>query len=215
MHIRDEDILGCKKDTNPEVYRRYFVSNNIKTAFVVYTDEQAFQEMKDFCPIVDIYGFYWVHELNDTLHENADAIKFESYIDGIDIYDICRILDSDERNLTVYIHCGELKSELSNPKKVEQLAKLYPERKIIIGHSGAYGPPVDETDKMQASIIALVSDALCAAANNENIYLDKRNTVHNSGSGKIYAGYFFKSASFCGSTTALQEHCGFFQQLKP
>ncbi len=179
MHLFDlnEKIFKEKRDDSLEKYTDYFKDYDVKTAFIVYNDESRLNNLKNKCKEheidVDIRGFYWIKEINNyKIPKNADAIKFESYIDNIDICDIRKILDSDKRNLPVYIHCGELKSELSNPLKVEQLAKMYPERKFIIGHSGAYGPPIDKKYFTGLNVIKNIKDAIRVSSELENVYLE-------------------------------------------
>ncbi|MCK4550429.1 MAG: amidohydrolase family protein [Candidatus Aenigmarchaeota archaeon] len=179
MHLfgLNEKIFGEKRDDSLKKYTNYFKDYDVKTAFIVYNNESRLNDLKNECKKqeidVDIRGFYWIKDINNyEIPKNADAIKFESYIDDIDICDIQKILDSDELNLPVYIHCGELKSELSNPLKVEQLAKMYPERKFIIGHSGTYGPPIDKKYFTGLSVIENIKDAIRVASELENVYLE-------------------------------------------
>ena len=172
IHLMDWPILGHKDITSPDIYKQYFKSGNIETAFVVFNDEDSFNELKYLCSDTDIYGFYWIHNLNNySIPDIADAIKFESYIDKIDISKIEPILDSDTKERPVYIHCGELESGLSNPLKVEELAISYPDRKFIIGHTGAYAPPIGEALK-SLNIPERIRQAISICVNNDNIWLE-------------------------------------------
>jgi len=172
MHLMDEPILGHKDIVSLDTYRQYFKSNNIETAFVVFNDEYKLNQLKQICPDTDIYGFYWIHSPEDySIPDTADALKFESYIDKIDISEIEPILDSDSKERPIYIHCGELESRLSNPLKVEELAIRYPDRKFIIGHTGAYAPPIGEALK-DLNIPELVRQAIDICITNDNIWLE-------------------------------------------
>lgn len=173
MHLLDRRILGHGIEYSLDMYKNYFDSENIRTAFVVYNSERCLDRLKALCEGVSIYGFYWIRNLdNYKIPESADAIKFESYIDRIDILDIRDILDNDDRNLPVYIHCGELDSHLSNSGMVEILAREYPDRKFIIGHCGAYAPPIDHALLSHLDIPSLVSDAIDVARRCDNVYIE-------------------------------------------
>ena len=172
IRLGDKPILGHKDIVSLDTYRQYFKSSNIGTAFVVFNDEDSFNELKQSCPGTDIYGFYWIHDLNNySIPDTADALKFESYIDKIDISEIEPILDSDTKERPAYIHCGELERGLSDPSKVEALAIRYPDRKFIIGHTGAYAPPIGEALK-DLNIPELVQQAIDICITNDNIWLE-------------------------------------------
>ncbi|NOQ55302.1 MAG: hypothetical protein GQ477_00690, partial [Nanohaloarchaea archaeon] len=146
IHFTDEPILGHKTIDPIGTYTQYFKENNIRTAFIVFSDAEKFgkfkKECKTSCPNTDIYGFYWIHDFDDyIIPEIADALKTESFIDNTDISKMDSVLTADRRNLPIYIHCGEINSELANPLLVKDLAERFKDRKFIIGHSGAYGPP--------------------------------------------------------------------------
>ena len=172
MHLMDWPILGHRDIVSLDTYSQYFKSNNIETAFVVFNDEYKLNQLKQLCSDTDIYGFYWIHDLNNySIPDTADALKFESYIDKIDISEIGPILDSDTKERPAYIHCGELERGLSDPSKVEALAIRYPDRKFIIGHTGAYAPPIGEALK-DLNIPELVQQAIDICITNDNIWLE-------------------------------------------
>ncbi|MBW6451743.1 MAG: amidohydrolase family protein [DPANN group archaeon] len=173
IHLLDRRIMGMNPNYSLELYRDYFKSQNLTTAFVVYNNEECLEKIKQFCKSTKIYGFYWISDPdNYVIPERADAIKFETYIDGFDLLDINPILKADKRNLPVYAHCGELRPDYSDPQKVEILAKEHPKRTFMLGHSGAYGPPIEDIYLSNLGIPQLVSDAIEVAKINPNVYLE-------------------------------------------
>lgn len=177
MHFVTEPIIGHKTIDPIDTYIQYFKTNSIKTAFIVFSDAEKFEGFKEkckiYCPDTKMYGFYWIDDINNySIPDIADALKFESYIDKIDISQIGDILTSDRRNLTIYAHCGEENNELANPLIVKELADEYKDRMFMIGHSGAYAPPIDYIYLKHHDISGLVTSAIYVAKSCDNVHLE-------------------------------------------
>ncbi|MCK5594009.1 MAG: amidohydrolase family protein [Candidatus Aenigmarchaeota archaeon] len=160
-----------------ETYINYFEDCNIKTAFMVFDDTERFEdfrkECKISCPKTDVYGFYWIHDFNDcNIPDIADGLKTEAYIDKTDISQIRPILDSDTKKRPVYIHCGEQYRNLAKPSMIQDLADDYEDIKFIIGHSGAYAPPINEIYLRNYNISDYVNSAISVAQNYDNVHLE-------------------------------------------
>ena len=87
-----------------------------------------------------VYGFFWIHNINNFPSIVPDGLKFESLVDQIKINEknIKPALEyAEKNNIPILIHCGQVSRELSRPSYVGEIANNHKDINFIIGHSGS------------------------------------------------------------------------------
>lgn len=134
-------------------------NNHLDTMWMIYEDADRFQTTKEIvqtsCPECSVKGFYFVRnpenidkELFDCLYKKGlvDGIKIHPVIDNFPLipryidgvmklamkYDIPVIFHSDDRPKSMH---------LTSPANQLEVANVYPDVRLVIGHGGAYAHP--------------------------------------------------------------------------
>jgi len=149
----------------------------IKEAQVRKINEFAVSAKTEFSE--HIIGFGALHAAQENLIEEIDFIK-NSGLKGIKIHpdqqlfpiDDQRLFDAykylSELQIPVLFHCGSKTSDLSHPSRLKNLAKLFPELKIVGAHFGGW----------------TIFDEAYELVRNENIHFDMSSSIYIMGTEK-------------------------------
>ena len=155
------------------LYQKYFEENQITTIIGIYDNIFDLNRIK--VGKCNIHGFYWMHDLKKLPEHVPEGLKFESWLDKIEINqkNLSLVLKYAKKNdIPLLIHCNQLRYDLSRPSYVAEIAKKYKDINFIIAHSGSYAPPLP--DKLAGIEImeTLVIEAINACKSNDNIFLE-------------------------------------------
>lgn len=149
----------------------------IKETQVRKINEFAVESNREFCE--HIIGFGALHAAQQNLIDEIDFIK-QSGLKGIKIHpdqqqfaiDDERLFDAykylSETGLVVLFHCGDLKSDLSHPRRLKKVAALFPKLKIVGAHFGGW----------------TIFDEAYELVRNENIHFDMSSSMYLLGAEK-------------------------------
>lgn len=190
MHVGDFGIFGVSLDRDglAELMR----ANDVAVGVVFSPDNEAVVDVVESIP--GVYGLYWANptrpghleEMTRYLdHPRFLGVKLHPLLDGYypndpAVYPLMEMLQ--ERGLPVLVHTGHPIFTL--PWSVEELAVVFPEVNVIMGHMG-HGNGI------------YINAAINAAARTPNVYLETsgmpmhtkiREAVERAGAHKVMYG---------------------------
>lgn len=181
LHVHLDKIGGLHRTPPPTVeeFRSYVARDAITVVGGIYEDVDT---PAGFATEgLDIIPIYWERNpLRPTIPSAAEAIKLHPFLDGYqlseeNVGEVFQVAQS--RGLPILIHSEDRMPDMARGRLFARLAKVYPQTKIIIAHSGSYAPPTDpkqhtETAVGSSLVRELVNEAIDAALQNQNVYLE-------------------------------------------
>lgn len=183
---------------HPEIQRYvdHVLKNNLDTLWVIYEDVKRFSEIKETVvqarPDCAVKGFYFIRNPKNIDKKQFSRLHKAGFVQGLKIHPVIdnyALLPENvdgvmqlaqKHDLPVIYHSDDraVSMHLTSPENQRELAKTYPQVRLMIGHGGAYAHPRIVGERNTGAIgywrrsKDLINAALSLSAAEENVYYE-------------------------------------------